>query len=68
MSSALPLIDSYVCTKFNFNPLSTFQDMARSFSILRHDSVWTVCVSILRDVFLSSLDIYWIQNVPTLAR
>ena len=30
MSSALPLIDIYVCTKFNFNPFCTFQDMART--------------------------------------
>jgi len=26
--SAIPLIKIYVCTKFNFNPLDTFQDMA----------------------------------------
>ena len=28
LSSALPLIDIYICTKFNFNPFCTFQDMA----------------------------------------
>jgi len=28
LSSALPLINIYVYTKFNFNPFSTFQDMA----------------------------------------
>jgi len=27
VSSALPLINIYVCTKFNFNPFCTFQDM-----------------------------------------
>ena len=27
LSSALPLINIYVFTKFNFNPFSTFQDM-----------------------------------------
>ena len=26
LSSALPLINNYVCTKFNFNPFCTFQD------------------------------------------
>ena len=30
LSSALPLINIYVCTKFNFNPFCTFQDMART--------------------------------------
>jgi len=30
LSSSLPLIYIYVCTKFNFNPFSTFQDMART--------------------------------------
>jgi len=32
MSSALPLINIYVlgCTKFNFNPVCTFQDMAQT--------------------------------------
>jgi len=29
LSSVLPHINIYVCTKFNFNPFSTFQDMAR---------------------------------------
>ena len=29
LSSALPLINIYVCTKFNFNPFSTLQDMVR---------------------------------------
>jgi len=29
LSSTLPLINIYVCTKFNFNPFCTFQDMAR---------------------------------------
>jgi len=28
LSSALPLIYIYVCTKFHFNPFCTFQDMA----------------------------------------
>jgi len=26
--SAIPLINIYVCTKFNFNPFCTFQSMA----------------------------------------
>ena len=30
MSYALPLIYIYVCTKFNFNPFCTFQDMAKT--------------------------------------
>ena len=30
LSSALPLINIYVCTKFNFDPLCTFQDMTRT--------------------------------------
>jgi len=30
LSSALPLIYIYVCTKFNFNPFCTFQDMAQT--------------------------------------
>ena len=30
LSSALPLINIYVCTKFNFNPFCTFQDMAQT--------------------------------------
>ena len=30
LSSALPLINIYVCTKFHFNPFCTFQDMART--------------------------------------
>jgi len=30
MSSALPLINIYVCTKFNFNPFCTFHDMAQA--------------------------------------
>jgi len=30
MSSALPLIFIYICTKFNLNPFCTFQDMART--------------------------------------
>jgi len=30
MSSALPLISNYVCTKFNLNPFCTFKDMART--------------------------------------
>jgi len=29
MSSVLPFINIYACTKLNFNPFSTFQDMAR---------------------------------------
>jgi len=29
LSSVLPFINIYVCTMFNFNPFSTFQDMAR---------------------------------------
>jgi len=29
MSSILPLINIYVCNKFNVNPFSSFQDMAR---------------------------------------
>ena len=29
LSSVLPFMNIYVCTKFNFNPFSTFQDMAR---------------------------------------
>ena len=29
LSSVLPFINFYVCTMFNFNPFSTFQDMAR---------------------------------------
>ena len=28
MSSVLPFINIYACTKLNFNPFSTFQDMA----------------------------------------
>ena len=35
MSSVLPLINIYVCTKFNFNPFCTFQDMARHASIMK---------------------------------
>ena len=30
LSSALRLINIYVCIKFNFNPFCTFQDMART--------------------------------------
>jgi len=30
LSTVLPLINIYVCTKFNFNPFRTFQDMART--------------------------------------
>jgi len=30
LPSAFALINIYVCTKFNFNPFSTFQDMART--------------------------------------
>ena len=30
LSSALPLINIYVCTKFNFNPFCTFQDVTRT--------------------------------------
>ena len=30
LSSALPLINIYECTKFNFNPFCTFQDMAQT--------------------------------------
>jgi len=30
LSSALPFINIYVCTKFNFNPFGTFQYMART--------------------------------------
>ena len=30
LSSVLPLINIYVCTKFNFHPFCTFQDMART--------------------------------------
>ena len=30
LPSALPLIHIYVCTKFNFKPFITFQDMART--------------------------------------
>ena len=30
LSSALPLIYIYVCTKFNLNPFCTFQDMGRT--------------------------------------
>jgi len=30
LSSVLPLINFYVCTKFNFNPFYTFQDMAQT--------------------------------------
>ena len=30
LSSALPLIFTNVCTKFNLNPFCTFQDMART--------------------------------------
>jgi len=30
LSSALPVIIIYVCTKFNFNPFSTFQDIAQT--------------------------------------
>jgi len=29
LSSVLPVIYIYVCTKFHFNPFSTLQDMAR---------------------------------------
>ena len=27
---SLPFINIYVCTKFNFNPFCTFQDMAQT--------------------------------------
>jgi len=37
LSSVLPFINIYVCTKFNFNPFSTFQDMAR---ISNHYEKW----------------------------
>jgi len=30
LSSALPLINIYVCIMFNFNPSCTFQDMAKT--------------------------------------
>jgi len=30
LSSSLPLINIYVCTKFNFNPFSPFQYMAKT--------------------------------------
>jgi len=30
LSVALPLINIYVCTKLNFNPFCTFQDMAQT--------------------------------------
>ena len=30
LSSALPLINIYICTKFNFNLFGTFQDMVRT--------------------------------------
>jgi len=30
LSSSLPLINIYVYTKFNFNPVCTFQDMAQT--------------------------------------
>jgi len=35
LSSALSLINIYVCTKFNFNPFCTFQDMARHAPIMK---------------------------------
>ena len=31
LSSAHPLINIYVCTKFNFNPFCTFQDMTLTY-------------------------------------
>jgi len=30
LSTVIPLIKVYVCTKFNFNPFCTFQDMLRT--------------------------------------
>jgi len=30
LCTALPLIYIYLCTKFNLNPFSTFQDMAQT--------------------------------------
>ena len=30
MSSAAPLINIYLCTMFNFNPVCTFQDITRT--------------------------------------
>ena len=30
LSSAAPLINIYLCTMLNFNPLCTFQDMAQT--------------------------------------
>jgi len=30
LSSVFPLINIYVCTKFNFNPFCTFQDMTQT--------------------------------------
>ena len=30
LSTALPLINIYVCSKFNFKPFGTFQDMTRT--------------------------------------
>jgi len=36
LSSELHLIYIYVCTKFNFIPFSTFQDMAGQASIMKN--------------------------------
>jgi len=40
LSTALPLINIYVCTKFNFNPFCTFQDIARRATIMKNKWLW----------------------------
>ena len=35
LSSVLPFINIYVCTKLNFNPICTFQDMTRTSTIMK---------------------------------
>ena len=45
MSCVLPFINIYVCTKFNFNPFSTFQDTARTSNHYENKAVQRTAVS-----------------------
>jgi len=48
MSPALSLINLYVCTKFNFNPFSTLQDMAWTCIYYAKNSYGQITLSIYK--------------------
>ena len=66
MSSALPLINIYVCTKFNFNPVCTFQDSAQT--VIHYESndygeitlyiyrvrLWVLCTTLPPSIYKQS--------------